>query len=77
MKNYKLLWAIKADYESLIYTGTRAASGRKDKLLDEIDNSFVALQRLYNEKFMDRMKQTVIDTLHPRKKHKFHSQKSI
>lgn len=48
VKSFRGVWAGKADYESMIYTGTRAASGRKDKLLDEIDNSFVALQRLYN-----------------------------
>lgn len=65
------MWTIKADFESLIYTGTRSASGRKDKLLDEIDNSFVALQRLYNEKFIDRMKQTVIGLLHPQSKTAF------
>jgi len=58
----------KADYESLIYAGTRAASGLKNKFLDDLDSSFVSLQRLYNEKFMDRIKQTSIDLLHNGKK---------
>lgn len=64
IKNFKILWLGKADYESLIYAGTRAVSGLKNKFLDELDSSFVSLQRLYNEKFMDRIKQTSIDLLH-------------
>lgn len=64
IKHFKNLWLSKADYESLIYAGTRAASGLKNKFLDELDSSFVSLQRLYNEKFMDRIKQTSIDLLH-------------
>lgn len=64
VKQFKTLWLGKADYESLIYSGTRAASGLKNKFLDDLDSSFVSLQRLYNEKFMDRIKQTSIDLLH-------------
>ena len=48
IRNFKEIWLEKADYESLIYSGTRAASGRKDKFLDELDNSFISIQRLYN-----------------------------
>jgi hypothetical protein len=48
----------------LIYVGTRAVSGLKNKFLDDLDSSFVSLQRLYNEKFMDRIKQTAIDLIH-------------
>ena len=64
IRNFKMLWLDKADYQSLIYSGTRAVSGLKNKFLDDIDSSFVSLQRLYNEKFMDRIKQTSIDLLH-------------
>lgn len=71
IKNFKECWSEKADYESLIYAGTRAASGRKDKFLDELDNSFISIQRLYNEKFMDRLKQTAIDLIHSSSKDRF------
>jgi hypothetical protein len=64
IRNFKNLWLAKADYESLIYAGTRAVSGLKNKFLDDLDSSFVSLQRLYNEKFMDRIKQTAIDLIH-------------
>lgn len=38
-------------------------TGRKDKFLDELDNSIISLKRLYNQKFIDRMKQAALDVI--------------
>ena len=63
MKSFQEVWLEKADFESLIYSGSRAVTGRKDKFLDELDNSIISLKRLYNQKFIDRMKQAALDVI--------------
>lgn len=36
MLGFKILWEEKADFESMIYAGSRATNGRKNKFLDEL-----------------------------------------
>ena len=47
----------------MIYTGSRATNGKKNKFLDSLEDSFIALQRLYNQKFIDEIKQKALDIL--------------
>ena len=63
MLGFKAIWEEKADFESLIYTGSRAANSRGNTFLDNISDSFISLQRLYNQKFMDEMKQKSLDLI--------------
>jgi hypothetical protein len=61
--NFRNVWEEKADFESMIYTGSRATNGKKNKFLDNLEDSFIALQRLYNQKFIDEIKQKSLDIL--------------
>lgn len=47
----------------MIYSGSRATNGKKNKFLDDLEDSFISLQRLYNRKFLDEIKQKSLDTL--------------
>jgi hypothetical protein len=47
----------------MIYTGSRAANGKKNKFLDDLSDSFISLQRLYNQKFIDESKQKALDVI--------------
>lgn len=47
----------------MIYTGSRATNGKKNKFLDDLSDSFISLQRLYNQKFIDEMKQKALDII--------------
>jgi hypothetical protein len=47
----------------MIYAGSRATNGKKNKFLDSLEDSFIALQRLYNQKFIDEIKQKSLDIL--------------
>lgn len=47
----------------MIYTGSRAATCRQNKFLDSLSDSLISLQRLYNQKFMDEMKQKSLDLI--------------
>lgn len=60
---FKRVWEEKADFESMIYSGSRAAHSQKNKFLDDISDSLISLQRLYNQKFMDEMKQKSLDLI--------------
>jgi hypothetical protein len=53
MLGFKTIWEEKADYESLIYSGNRANNSRRNAFLDEVSDSLLSWQRLYNQKFMD------------------------
>jgi hypothetical protein len=61
--NFRNVWEEKADFESMIYSGSRATNGKKNKFLDSLEDSFIALQRLYNQKFIDEIKQKSLDIL--------------
>ena len=47
----------------MIYAGSRATRGRKNKFLDDLEDSLVSLQRLYNQKFIDETKQRCLDII--------------
>lgn len=47
----------------MIYSGSRAANGKKNKFLDDLEDYFISLQRLYNQKFLDEIKQKALDIL--------------
>lgn len=55
----------------MIYTGSRATSGKKNKFLDDLEDSFISLQRLYNQKFIDRIKQMSLDIILHHKNYNF------
>jgi hypothetical protein len=55
----------------MIYTGSRATNGKKNKLLDDLSDSFISLQRLYNQKFIDRIKQKSLDIILHHKHYNF------
>lgn len=61
--NFRNLWQEKADFESMIYAGSRATNGKKNKFLDDLEDSFISLQRLYNQKFIDEIKQKSLDII--------------
>ena len=46
-----------------MYTGSRIINNAKNSFLDEISSSLINFQRMYNESFMDEMKQKSLDTI--------------
>lgn len=48
MLGFRYLWEEKANFESLMYTGSRATTSSSNDFLEEISDSLVNFQRLYN-----------------------------
>lgn len=55
----------------MMYTGSRATNSKKNKFLDDLESSLISLQRLYNQKFIDRMKQKALDIILHHRNYRF------
>lgn len=63
LRYYKSMWEEKGQFESIIYAGTPSTQGKKTKLLAQIENTLISLQRYYNQKFIDQLKQRSLDCI--------------
>ncbi len=63
LRYYRNLWDEKGEFESIIYSGSPSTKSKKSKLIDKILSTLISLQRYYNQKFIDQIKQLSLDII--------------